>query len=62
MERTKKGEGRLETLDFVIQVILEHEKRLSELAEELEETTKKLLILFDRVDNLVWRLEENGRN
>jgi len=61
MERINK-EGRLETLDFIIQVILEHEKKLSELAEELEKTTEKLHILFDKVDNLVWRLEENGRN
>lgn len=61
MERINK-EGRLETLDFIIQVILEHEKKLSELAEKLEKTTEKLHILFDKVDNLVWRLEENGRN
>ena len=60
MERINK-EGRLETLDFIIQVILEHEKKLSELTEELEKTTEKLHILFDKVDNLVWRLEENGR-
>jgi len=43
-----KSDMRMETLDFVINVLLEHEKRLDMIIERLEDITHNLEISLSR--------------
>lgn len=62
MEMGRVKRDAITTLDLVITVLMEHEKKLDELVTRIENITNNLFTLFDRLDKIVWDLEEKEEN